>query len=125
MIEITDATWEDAEQAVFSTLVNITERKVLVLTRRFGIGEQKTPETLEAIASEYGVTRERIRSIEASALRDLRRNPSTHRTLREALEVFNSYQHSYGAFLLARCVAGSEDGKIDWPAIRFLRRNRP
>ncbi len=43
-----------------------------VIERRFGIGKKKTEETLESIGSSYGITRERVRQIEAHGLKKLR-----------------------------------------------------
>ena len=50
---------------------------------RFGL-DGKDPRTLEVIGKEYGVTRERIRQIEAKALRKLR-HPSRSRALKDFL----------------------------------------
>ena len=57
-----------------------------VVERRFGIGKTKERKTLEAIGSSYGITRERVRQIEAHGLKKLR----SHEFLRERGEVFNS-----------------------------------
>lgn len=51
----------------------LTERELNVIIRRFGL-EDNTPRTLEQVGKEFKVTRERIRQIEAKALRKLRYN---------------------------------------------------
>ena len=56
-------------------LASLTPREEQVLGMRFGIGE-KSGHTLEEIAQKFSVTRERIRQIEAKALRKLRHPPS-------------------------------------------------
>ena len=52
-------------------LSTLTPREEVILRKRFGIGDDKTY-TLEELGQEFGVTRERIRQIEAKALRKLR-----------------------------------------------------
>jgi RNA polymerase primary sigma factor len=68
-----------AEQ-IRDTLLTLTPRERRVIERRFGLGDD-TDETLTAIGREIGVTRERIRQIEATALRKLR-HPSRAKRLR-------------------------------------------
>jgi RNA polymerase primary sigma factor len=53
-------------------LATLTPREERVLRRRFGIGE-RAPRTLEQLGREFGLTRERVRQIEAKALTKLRR----------------------------------------------------
>jgi RNA polymerase primary sigma factor len=53
-------------------LATLTPREEEVLRRRFGIGEE-TGHTLQEVGDEFGVTRERIRQIQAKALSKLRR----------------------------------------------------
>ena len=53
-------------------LSNLSQRERAVLTRRFGL-DGKDPETLENIGADYGVTRERIRQVEAKALGKLKK----------------------------------------------------
>ena len=65
-------------------LGTLTEREQKVLTLRFGL-EDGRARTLEEVGKEFNVTRERIRQIEAKALRKLRR-PSRSRKLKDYLE---------------------------------------
>jgi len=55
-----------------TALASLTPREEQVLRLRFGLGE-KTDYTLEEVGQRFEVTRERIRQIEAKALRKLRR----------------------------------------------------
>ena len=61
-------------EATLDVLNNLTSRETKVLRMRFGIG-MNTDHTLEEVGKQFGVTRERIRQIEAKALRK-RRHPS-------------------------------------------------
>lgn len=65
-------------------LGTLTEREQTVLTLRFGL-EDGRARTLEEVGKEFNVTRERIRQIEAKALRKLR-HPSRSRKLKDYLE---------------------------------------
>ena len=71
----------DQTRRVLSTLAPREER---VLKMRFGIGERAN-HTLEEVGQDFAVTRERIRQIEAKALRKLR-HPSRARALRAFVE---------------------------------------
>ena len=61
----------DVQQKVASALGVLTDREAFIIKKRFGIGFEKD-HTLEEISEDFGVTRERIRQIEAVALRKLR-----------------------------------------------------
>jgi RNA polymerase primary sigma factor len=65
-------------------LATLTPREEKVLRMRFGIGE-KSDHTLEEVGQDFAVTRERIRQIEAKALRKLR-HPSRSRKLKSFME---------------------------------------
>jgi len=67
-------------EATLEVLENLTDREQKVLRMRFGIG-MNTDHTLEEVGKQFGVTRERIRQIEAKALRKLR-HPSRAQKLR-------------------------------------------
>ena len=64
-------------------LQSLTEREAKVLRLRFGL-EDGRPRTLEEVGKEFDVTRERIRQIEAKALRKLR-HPSRSKKLKDFL----------------------------------------
>ncbi|MDR1795354.1 MAG: RNA polymerase sigma factor RpoD [Erysipelotrichaceae bacterium] len=66
------------------TLEGLTEREEKVLRLRFGLYDGKT-RTLEEVGKEFNVTRERIRQIEAKALRKLR-HPSRSKRLRDFID---------------------------------------
>jgi RNA polymerase primary sigma factor len=65
-------------------LASLTPREERVLHMRFGIG-MNTDHTLEEVGQQFSVTRERIRRIEAKALRKLK-HPSRSRKLRSFLD---------------------------------------
>jgi RNA polymerase primary sigma factor len=65
-------------------LASVTPREERVLRMRFGIGTN-TEHTLEEVGLQFSVTRERIRQIEAKALRKLK-HPSRSRILRSFLD---------------------------------------
>ena len=65
-------------------LATLTPREERVLRMRFGIG-MNTDHTLEEVGQQFSVTRERIRQIEAKALRKLK-HPSRSRMLRSFLD---------------------------------------
>ena len=67
-----------------SVLKSLTEREARVVEMRFGLVDGRA-RTLEEVGAEFGVTRERVRQIEAKALRKLR-HPSRSKRLRDYLE---------------------------------------
>ncbi len=78
------ATTSGLKNATDDILESLTEREAKVLQMRFGIG-MNTDHTLEEVGKQFDVTRERIRQIEAKALRKLR-HPSRSEHLRSFLE---------------------------------------
>lgn len=75
---------EGLGEATHEILEGLTERESKVLRMRFGIG-MNTDHTLEEVGKQFDVTRERIRQIEAKALRKLR-HPSRSEKLRSFLD---------------------------------------
>ena len=78
------ATNEMLKDEISEVLLTLTEREEKVIRLRFGLEDGK-PTTLEEVGQMFGVTRERIRQIEAKALRKLR-HPSRSRKLRDYME---------------------------------------
>ena len=83
-VEIT--TNKKMREAVESVLLKLEDREAAVIRMRFGIG-QNQDSTLEELGNQYDVTRERIRQIEASALRKI----SHHIELRDFLDEATAY----------------------------------
>ncbi|HSL17705.1 MAG TPA: RNA polymerase sigma factor RpoD [Methylomirabilota bacterium] len=81
---IESATTESLRETTHSVLAGLTPREAKVLRMRFGI-DMTTDHTLEEVGKQFDVTRERIRQIEAKALRKLR-HPSRSEQLRSFLE---------------------------------------
>ncbi len=80
---IDSATTEGLKETTWDVLAGLTPREAKVLRMRFGI-DMNTDHTLEEVGKQFDVTRERIRQIEAKALRKLR-HPSRSDTLRSFL----------------------------------------
>jgi RNA polymerase primary sigma factor len=80
---IDSATTESLRETTHSVLAQLTPREAKVLRMRFGI-DMNTDHTLEEVGKQFDVTRERIRQIEAKALRKLR-HPSRSEQLRSFL----------------------------------------
>lgn len=78
------ATIESLKESTRDVLSGLTEREAKVLRMRFGI-DMNTDHTLEEVGKQFDVTRERIRQIEAKALRKLR-HPSRSEHLRSFLD---------------------------------------
>jgi RNA polymerase primary sigma factor len=81
---VTSVTQELLREDINEVLSTLTPREQQVLRLRFGLDDGR-PRTLEEVGQEFGVTRERIRQIEAKALRKLR-HPNRNRRLREYIE---------------------------------------
>ncbi|SFW71138.1 MULTISPECIES: RNA polymerase sigma factor RpoD [Luteibacter] len=82
---IESATETGLMETVRDVLAGLTPREAKVLRMRFGI-DMNTDHTLEEVGKQFDVTRERIRQIEAKALRKLR-HPSRSETLRSFLDI--------------------------------------
>ena len=78
------ATFQLLREQVEDVLGTLSDRERRVLQLRFGLEDGRS-RTLEEVGKDFGVTRERIRQIEAKALRKLR-HPSRSRKLRDFLE---------------------------------------
>ena len=83
-IPVDEAGRQLLRRELMSVLKSLTPREERVITLRFGLDDGQ-PRTLEELGKEFNVTRERIRQIEAKALRKLR-HPSRAKRLRDYLE---------------------------------------
>ena len=83
-IPVDEAGRQLLRRELMSVLKSLTLREERVITLRFGLDDGR-PRTLEELGKEFNVTRERIRQIEAKALRKLR-HPSRAKRLRDYLE---------------------------------------
>ncbi len=83
-LPVDSATMTSLRVATKDVLAGLTPREAKVLRMRFGI-DMNTDHTLEEVGKQFDVTRERIRQIEAKALRKLR-HPSRSETLRSFLD---------------------------------------
>jgi len=72
----------DLKVQINKTLTTLNEKEQKILKKRFGIGEDTAPQTLEEVGKEFDVTRERIRQIEVGAIRKLR-HPSRNKWIKE------------------------------------------
>ncbi len=81
---IESATFTGLSEATRNVLAGLTAREAKVLSMRFGI-DMNTDHTLEEVGKQFDVTRERIRQIEAKALRKLR-HPSRSENLRSFID---------------------------------------
>jgi RNA polymerase primary sigma factor len=85
---VNSATFEGLREATLDVLESLTSREAKVLRMRFGI-DMNTDHTLEEVGKQFDVTRERIRQIEAKALRKLR-HPTRSDSLRSFIDAEES-----------------------------------
>jgi RNA polymerase primary sigma factor len=85
MLPVDAATIEGLRESTHEVLATLTPREAKVLRMRFGI-DMPTDHTLEEVGKQFDVTRERIRQIEAKALRKLR-HPNRSEQLRSFLDL--------------------------------------
>ena len=83
-VTVDAATYTLLHEQLMEVLDTLTEREQKVLRLRFGLDDGR-PRTLEEVGRQFNVTRERIRQIEAKALRKLR-HPSRSKKLKDYLD---------------------------------------
>ena len=107
------------EQLV-EVLGTLTEREQKVLRLRFGLDDGRA-RTLEEVGKEFNVTRERIRQIEAKALRKLR-HPCRSRKLKDYLEECRRFRHSSRKAMSLRTSAATTGlFRLIWCSAAFVR----
>ena len=92
-VPVDAATYTLLHEQLMEVLDTLTEREQKVLRLRFGLDDGR-PRTLEEVGRQFNVTRERIRQIEAKALRKLR-HPSRSKKLKDYLDEWN-YPKDFG-----------------------------
>ena len=70
--------------AIQEAMEGLTEKEIRIITLRFGL-EDGRYRTLEEVGKEFNVTRERIRQVEAKALKKIRQNPARRKKLEDCL----------------------------------------
>ncbi len=86
------------KQVTKKILSNLPERSYEVIISRFGLGNEPERKTLEAIGGKYGITRERVRQIENSALTLIRKSDS-FKAEKQVFEELKEIMHSLGAIV--------------------------
>ncbi|MDD5655474.1 MAG: sigma-70 family RNA polymerase sigma factor, partial [Candidatus Omnitrophica bacterium] len=81
------------KEEINTALDTLTEREEKILTLRFGVNDG-CPHTLEEVGNIFKVTRERVRQIEAKALKKLR-HPTRSKRLRTFLDMTLEHQREY------------------------------
>lgn len=104
----------DSATLVKRLLAEVPERAREVLTLRFGLGTSSEHQTLEAIGERWGITRERVRQIEASGLEAIR-SSKAFEDAETAFSELSDYVHSLGAIVseddLLAGLAGDEKAR--------------
>lgn len=106
----------DGTQLVKHLLGEVSDRAREVLTLRFGLGNTPTRETLEAIGERWGITRERVRQIEAAGIETIR-NSKTFKEQSGTFDELATYIESLGAII-------PEDALLSELALDEKSRNR-
>ena len=88
-------------------LDTLTDREENVLRLRFGLDDGRT-RTLEEVGKVFGVTRERIRQIEAKALRKLR-HPSRSKRLKDFMDYFSALLYKVQKSFYILCEEKQDD----------------
>lgn len=88
-----------AEELIIAITQPLADRQREVIFGRFGLGPFKKPQTLAALGEKYGVTRERIRQIETSALKALRGKVAVHTGCKAVLEGGKKFLKAQGGLV--------------------------
>ncbi len=88
-----------AQKIINSLLLHLTPRQRQVIEARFGLGKGREVETLAAIGNKIGITRERVRQIEKSALIEIRQRISKDEDSTEIVDRLVAYIKSCGGVI--------------------------
>ncbi len=99
---------------------SLSQRQKEVLLGRFGLEGNKVPQTLAAIGNRYGVTRERVRQIEAGALDLLAKKVKSSAACSEVLSKTQKYLKGLGGLAKREAVLDYHKGSVDGLAENHL-----
>jgi len=69
---------------------NLKDREVLIIKKRFGLGEDEEPSSLEAIGKHLKITRERVRQIQNNALSKIKKVINDHKEIKNFIKEVKS-----------------------------------
>ena len=110
----------DIKTASETMLACLPKRSATILEKRFGLGKSGKRFTLEAIGDSYGITRERVRQIEADGLNRIRK-ASAYANLQPLFSGFTDYINEQGGIVSEdRLFSRFSDNDVSPEAVRFL-----
>lgn len=93
-----EAAMLDSEVVLHNLFSDLRDKEAAVLHQRFGLRQNKKV-TLEAIGKSYGLTRERIRQIETTAIKKIRHHDEFHRMTAQLKHVANALLEEHGGIM--------------------------
>lgn len=109
----------DYQKICQNLLARLPKKQKVILERRFGLNKKK-PETLQKIGDNFGVTRERIRQVQESAIKKLKAEILREKKIRMNFELFENYLEKQGGIKREDILLGELGGDKFSNQVRFL-----